>query len=46
MSKLIPSRNKTGNKPHFDVWCDFMECDFIDGAYIENFEKYYKQRND
>lgn len=29
------------NKPHFDVWCDFMEYDFIDGAYIENIEKYY-----
>lgn len=29
------------NKPRFDVWCDFMEYDFIDGADIENIEKYY-----
>lgn len=29
------------NKPHFDVWCDFMQCDFVDGAFIENIEKYY-----
>lgn len=30
-----------GYKPQFDVWCDFMEYDFIDGAHIENIEKYY-----
>lgn len=30
-----------GNKPHFDVWCDFMEYDFIERAFIENIEKYY-----
>lgn len=27
--------------PRFDVWCDFMEYDFIDGATIENLEKNY-----
>lgn len=32
-----------GDKPHFDVWCDFMDCEFIEEAYIENIEKYYIQ---
>lgn len=27
--------------PHFDVWCDFMEYDFIDGISIDELEKSY-----
>lgn len=27
--------------PRFDVWCEFMECDFIDSTTIENLEKNY-----
>ena len=30
-----------GSTPHFDVWCDFMEYDFVDGTTIENLEKDY-----
>lgn len=30
-----------GSTPHFDVWCDFMEYDFIDGITIEDLEKNY-----
>ena len=30
-----------GSAPRFDVWCDFMECDFIEGTTIENFEEDY-----
>ena len=27
--------------PRFDVWCDFMDYDFIDSTTIENLEKDY-----
>ena len=27
--------------PHFDVWCDFMDYDFIDGTNIKDLEKDY-----
>ena len=27
--------------PHFDVWCDFMEYDFIDGISLDELEKSY-----
>lgn len=30
-----------GNTPRFDVWCDFMEYDFIDGTTIEKLENDY-----
>ena len=30
-----------GSAPHFDVWCDFMDYDFIDGTTIEYLEKKY-----
>lgn len=30
-----------GNNPHFDVWCDFMEYDFINGTTIKELEKNY-----
>lgn len=30
-----------GSKPMFDVWCDIIDCDFIDGANIDNLEKHY-----
>lgn len=28
-------------KPTFDVWCDFMDSDFVDSAWIDNIEEYY-----
>ena len=30
-----------GSAPLFDVWCDFMEYDFIDGTTIDKLEKDY-----
>lgn len=30
-----------GSIPHFDVWCDFMEYDFVDGTNIDDLEKDY-----
>lgn len=30
-----------GSKPIFDVWCDFMDYDFVDGTTIEDLEKNY-----
>lgn len=32
---------KDGYKPVFDVWCDFLEFDFIDGIHIEDLHKAY-----
>lgn len=30
-----------GSFSHFDVWCDFMEYDFIDGTNIKDLERDY-----